>query len=255
MSDNASRFLVDSTQKLYLPPTLQQSSNLQGLFKSGKIAIGTVLSYPSRHVAKTIAITGADWCWLDAEHVAWSPALLVECIQIIIHESAGKMIPVVRVPSKTAFDYMAWCLDAGAGGIIVPHLETAKEMEEVVAACRFPPIGHRSFPPFTFIPGVTDITPNDETIFSLANKHTAIIPQIESKMGSKTRIHLGGERDFRVYAWTRRSSSRHGSVARVHRRRTRVCQSAAEGQRTVEGARHTTSWSRDRQGDGEETPR
>jgi 4-hydroxy-2-oxoheptanedioate aldolase len=33
------------------------------------------------------------------------------------------------------------------------------------------------------IPGVTDITPNDETIFSLANKHTAIIPQIESKIG------------------------------------------------------------------------
>lgn len=47
-----------------------------------------------------------NWLLKDAEHVAWSPALLVECIQIIIHESAGKMIPVVRVPSKTAFDYM-----------------------------------------------------------------------------------------------------------------------------------------------------
>lgn len=89
----------------------------------------------------------------DAEHVAWSPKLLVECIQIIVHESAGKMVPVVRVPSKTAFDYMvrmvpsslialtrlqAWCLDAGAGGIIVPHLEKAEELKEVVAACRFP---------------------------------------------------------------------------------------------------------------------
>ncbi|KAJ7710580.1 Pyruvate/Phosphoenolpyruvate kinase-like domain-containing protein [Mycena rosella] len=147
------------------------------------MAIGTALSYPSRHVAKTIAVTGADWCWVDAEHVAWSQDLLMECIQIIIHESGGKMIPVVRIPSKTAFDYMAWCLDAGAGGIIVPHLETVDEMKAVISACRFPPIGHRSFPPFTYLPGVTDTTPEGESVFSLANKHIALIPQIESRLG------------------------------------------------------------------------
>ncbi|KAJ7715710.1 Pyruvate/Phosphoenolpyruvate kinase-like domain-containing protein, partial [Mycena maculata] len=172
-----------AAQAQYRAPTLQQSGNLQAIFKSGKIVIGTSLSYPSKHVAKTVAVTGADWCWIDAEHVAWSPALLVECIQVIIHESAGKMVPVVRVPSKTSFDYMAWCLDAGAGGIIVPHLETVEEMKEVIAACRFPPIGHRSFPPFTFIPGVTDTTPEGESVFSLANKHVAVIPQIESRVG------------------------------------------------------------------------
>ncbi|KAJ7026156.1 Pyruvate/Phosphoenolpyruvate kinase-like domain-containing protein, partial [Mycena alexandri] len=76
-----------------------------------------------------------------------------------------------------------WCLNAGAGGIIVPHLETVEEMKEVIAACRFSPIGHRSFPPFTFLPGVTDRTPENETVFSLANKYVAIIPQIESRLG------------------------------------------------------------------------
>ncbi|KAJ7209886.1 hypothetical protein C8J57DRAFT_1257360 [Mycena rebaudengoi] len=45
-------------------PTLQQPNNLQGLIKSKKIAIGTGLSYPSVQVAKTIAVTGADWCWI-----------------------------------------------------------------------------------------------------------------------------------------------------------------------------------------------
>ncbi|KAJ7025536.1 Pyruvate/Phosphoenolpyruvate kinase-like domain-containing protein [Mycena alexandri] len=186
MSTPAPRFTLDSAaQATFRAPTLQQASNLQKVFRSGKVVIGNCLSYPSRHVAKTVAVTGADWCWIDAEHVAWSPTELVECIQVIIHESGGKMIPVVRVPSKTAFDYMAWCLDAGAGGIIVPHLETVEEMKEVIAACRFSPIGHRSFPPFTFLPGVTDKTPENETVFSLANKHVAIIPQIESRLGIK----------------------------------------------------------------------
>ncbi|KAJ7768514.1 Pyruvate/Phosphoenolpyruvate kinase-like domain-containing protein, partial [Mycena metata] len=167
----------------YRAPTRQQPNNLQALFRSGKIVISTSLSYPSRHVAKTVAVTGADMCWIDAEHAAWSPTDLVECIQIIVHESGGKMIPVVRVPSKKAFDYMAWCLDAGAGGLILPHLETVEEMKDAVAACYFPPLGNRSFPPFSFIPGVTDTTPANESIFSLANKHISIIPQIESRVG------------------------------------------------------------------------
>jgi len=104
-------------------------------------------------------------------------------IHIIIHESDEKKITVVRDPSKTAFDYMAWSLDAGAGGIIAPHIETAEEVAAVALACRFPPTGHRSFPPFTFLPGVTDTTPEGESIYTLANKHVAIIPQVESRVG------------------------------------------------------------------------
>ncbi|KAF7368875.1 2,4-dihydroxyhept-2-ene-1,7-dioic acid aldolase [Mycena venus] len=188
MSSDApnSKFTVDpSTQASWGAPTRQQPSNMRGLIQSGKVLLGQVLSYPSRQVAKTLAVTGADWIWIDAEHVAWSQKLLVEAIQIITHESGGKMIPIVRVPSKTAFDHMAWALDAGAGGVIVPHIETVEEVAAVAGACRFPPAGHRSFPPFTFLPGVTDITPKGESVYSLANKHVAIIPQVESRVGIK----------------------------------------------------------------------
>ncbi|KAJ7723279.1 Pyruvate/Phosphoenolpyruvate kinase-like domain-containing protein [Mycena maculata] len=178
------KFTADSaTQATWAAPTRQQPSNMRGLINSGKILMGQVLSYPSRQVAKTLAVTGGDWIWIDTEHVAWSQKLLVEAIQIINHESGGRMIPIVRVPSKTAFDYMAWCLDAGAGGIIIPHIETVEEVAAVVGACRFPPAGHRSFPPFTFLPGLTDTTPAGKSIYSLANEHVAIIPQIESRVG------------------------------------------------------------------------
>ncbi|KAJ7083646.1 Pyruvate/Phosphoenolpyruvate kinase-like domain-containing protein [Mycena belliarum] len=186
MSAPAPQFTLDAaTVAQYRAPTLSQPANFQGLLKSGRILMGVALTFPSRHVAKALAMTNADWCWLDTEHTAWNQRLLVECIQIIIHESGGRMVPVVRVPSKTAFDYMAWSLDAGAAGIIIPHMETAEEMKEVVAACRFPPIGHRSYPPWTFLPGVNDKTPEGDTVFTVANRHVAIIPQIESKLGIK----------------------------------------------------------------------
>ncbi|KAJ7621043.1 Pyruvate/Phosphoenolpyruvate kinase-like domain-containing protein [Roridomyces roridus] len=178
------QFTADpATQASWAAPTRQQPSNMRGLIRSGKVLMGQVLSYPSRHVAKTLAAAGGDWIWIDTEHVAWSQKALVEAIQIIIHESGGRMVPIVRVPSKTAFDYMTWCLDAGAGGLIVPHIETVEEVMAVAGACRFPPTGHRSFPPFTFIPGLTDITPEGKTVYTLANEHIAIIPQVESRVG------------------------------------------------------------------------
>jgi len=184
MSSPTFNFVLDaSTQAAYTAPTRQQPANLRGLIRTGKVLMGAVLSYPSRHVAKTLAVTGADWIWIDSEHVAWPLDLLAEVIQIINHESGGRMVPIVRVPSKTAFDYMTYCLDAGAGGIIIPHIETVEEVVAIVSACRFPPVGHRSFPPFSFVAGVTDATPDGETVYSLANKHVSIIPQIESPLG------------------------------------------------------------------------
>jgi hypothetical protein len=64
-ASESSRYTFNSTnQAQHRAPTLQQSGNLQAIFKSGKIVIGTSLSYPSRHVAKSVAVTGADWCWI-----------------------------------------------------------------------------------------------------------------------------------------------------------------------------------------------
>ncbi|KAF7344181.1 2,4-dihydroxyhept-2-ene-1,7-dioic acid aldolase [Mycena venus] len=164
-------------------PTPQQSSNFRGLGKSGQVLYGVMLSMPSVPVAKVIAAVGADFCWIDQEHTPCSPDLLMQLIQTVIHESGGQTIPVVRVPSKTSFEYMVWCLNAGAGGIVVPHVETEAEVEAIVATCRYPPLGHRSVQPFHFIPGVTDTVPEGESLFSIGNKNVAIIPQIESLAG------------------------------------------------------------------------
>ncbi|KAF7354326.1 2,4-dihydroxyhept-2-ene-1,7-dioic acid aldolase [Mycena venus] len=148
-------------------PTPQQSSNFRGLAKCGQVLYGVALSIPSVHVAKVIAVAGADYCWIDQEHTPCGPDLMMQLIQTINHESRGKTIPVVRVPSKTCFEYMAWCLNAGAGG----------------DPCRYPPLGHRSVQPFHFIPGVTDTVPEGESVFTIANKNVAIIPQVESLAG------------------------------------------------------------------------
>lgn len=50
---------------------------------------------------------------------------------------------VVRVP-KLDTQAISAALDAGADGVLVPHVRTRAEAELAVAACRFPPAGLRS---------------------------------------------------------------------------------------------------------------
>ena len=51
--------------------------------------------------------------------------------------------PLVRIPGHD-FDIAARLLDAGALGIICPQVDTAEQAQAMVAACKFPPLGHRS---------------------------------------------------------------------------------------------------------------
>ncbi|KAG6824950.1 hypothetical protein H0H93_001314, partial [Arthromyces matolae] len=92
------------------------------------------------------------------------------------------MIPLVRVPSHT-HEWVTWALDAGAGGIVIPHTETVDQVKASIAAARFPPHGHRSYAPFAVINGVQDSAPEGKSWLDVASEHCAVIPQIESRKG------------------------------------------------------------------------
>lgn len=51
--------------------------------------------------------------------------------------------PIVRVPGHEHY-HATRLLDAGAQGIVVPHVDSSAEAERVVAYCKYPPLGHRS---------------------------------------------------------------------------------------------------------------
>src|SRR5690606_2570018 len=56
---------------------------------------------------------------------------------------AAGVVPLVRVPAADAA-LIARVLDAGAMGIIVPHVSCAREARHAVACAKYPPEGNRS---------------------------------------------------------------------------------------------------------------
>jgi 2-keto-3-deoxy-L-rhamnonate aldolase RhmA len=53
------------------------------------------------------------------------------------------LAPFARVPERE-YGLIGRLLDGGILGIIAPRVETVEEAQEIVTACRFPPLGHRS---------------------------------------------------------------------------------------------------------------
>jgi 2-keto-3-deoxy-L-rhamnonate aldolase RhmA len=119
---------------IYPNHTKQQLAN-------GKIAIGMGIRLARSVDIATIAKTcGYDWLFIDMEHnsmdVDTAAQMSMACLPLGI-------TPIVRVPGKEHY-HATRLLDAGAQGIVVPHVNTVEEAEAAVEYCKYPPVGHRS---------------------------------------------------------------------------------------------------------------
>ena len=105
----------------------------------GEVTYGTLLSFPSTDLVRFFGLVGYDWVFIDAEHDPVSPetvSRLVDACHLV------GITPFVRVPESTPGTILRF-LEAGAVGIIVPHLGNAEDAKAAVAAVRFGPEGQR----------------------------------------------------------------------------------------------------------------
>lgn len=86
---------------------------------------------------------GYDSFTVDLQHSLIDRGCLVPLFQAI---SLGNGAPMVRVSQNDPGE-IAFALDAGAYGVILPTVESAEECGRFVAACLYPPRGIRSWGP------------------------------------------------------------------------------------------------------------
>jgi len=137
-----------------------------------KLARGEVVSSMTVRLIRTMEIAriaktaGFDMLYIDLEH---SPLSIDATGQICLACLDAGVMPAVRVPANTP-EYIGRVLDAGALGIIAPHVRTADEARAVVQAAKFPPNGergniaplphlqYRSFPAVETVSAMNDAT-------------------------------------------------------------------------------------------------
>ena len=101
------------------------------------------LSVPSSYLAEGAGLSGYDCVAVDLQHGMIGFETAVAMLQAI---SATPAVPIVRAPALDAHTIMH-LLDAGAYGVIAPMVSTVDDVRELLSACRYPPVGKRSFGP------------------------------------------------------------------------------------------------------------
>ena len=146
---------------------------LLAAWRDGAQTIGCWLSMANAYSAETLAQLGFDYLCIDLQHGLVDYQDLTYLLPAI---STGKSTPLVRVPWNEPYEIMK-ALDAGAYGVIVPLVNSRADAEQAVAACRYPPVGNRSFGP------IRAALYGGRGYAAEANQHMACIAMIETQEG------------------------------------------------------------------------
>ena len=120
-----------------------RANTLREIWARGEAVVNGWLAIPAGFSAEVMAHQGFDSLTVDMQHGVVDYEAAVTMLQGI---SCTPVIPLARVPWLEPGRIMK-ILDAGAYGIICPMINTRGQAEELVACCKYPPFGYRSFGP------------------------------------------------------------------------------------------------------------
>jgi len=101
--------------------------------------IGSWMQLSDASVAEIMGQSGYDWVAIDLEHGSISVNQLPDIFRAL---ELGGTLPIVRLAEGNPANCKQ-ALDAGAGGIIAPMIESAKQLKIIRDSMRWPPAGSR----------------------------------------------------------------------------------------------------------------
>ena len=106
---------------------------------AGDVSVGTWQQIPNASVSEILGKAGYDWVTVDLEHGSVSMERLPDLFRAI---ELGGCLAIARVAEATPSACKA-ALDAGAGGVIAPSIQSADQVKRLLWSCRWPPAGGR----------------------------------------------------------------------------------------------------------------
>ena len=150
-------------------------NHLKHCLKNGQLGLAIIIKQiQTAEMALAAKTCGYDCIYIDLEHSVISEHSAAQMSLMALYTG---ITPIVRVPSHDAH-YINRILDAGAMGIVAPHIENAEQAMQVVRACRFSPLGERSvagnWPHFSYA------SMQPEVIRQTLNQETLVVVMLES---------------------------------------------------------------------------
>lgn len=143
-------------------------------FAAGRPCIGSWIQTGNPVAAEILAAAGFDWIGIDCEH----SSITVDGMSDLMRAIGDRAVPLVRVQTNAPLDIRR-ALDMGAGGVIVPMIQSGAEARAAVAAAKYPPDGVRGFGYCR----ANEWGERFDDYAASANRDTAVIAMIETAAG------------------------------------------------------------------------
>ena len=122
-------------------PTQIRENHAKRMLKDNQLVLCMgVNQLRTPNIAMIAAACGFDAVYIDLEH---NPTSLETAAGVCVAALGMGITPIARVTSHDPHDATR-ILDCGAQGVMVPHIQNAKEARDIVQACLYAPKGHRS---------------------------------------------------------------------------------------------------------------
>lgn len=103
--------------------------------------LGTFVKTPTTHATELLASLGYDFVIVDAEHAPFDRGDIDMIAMVGRLSGIGTL---VRVAESTPSAILS-CLDVGATGVLIPHVDSPARARELSAACRYRDGGTRGY--------------------------------------------------------------------------------------------------------------
>ncbi len=156
-----------------------KSNRTKDRLNRGETCFGTMLrALNSLDAIPMAAAAGWDYVILDSEHRAFGLQRLSDLCLISKYEPS--LTTLVRVPDKS-YHHVARTLDLGAEGLVLPRVDTRDEVDRIIQAAKYHPLGSRGA-------SISQVATRYRAVparqyLDWANRETLIVIQIESEAG------------------------------------------------------------------------
>lgn len=114
-------------------------SAIRAALRTGEVSLGSWIQFRDGSTAEIMGAAGYDWVAVDMEHGSISVSDLPDIFRAL---ELGGTLPLARLAEGSSREARA-ALDAGAGGVIIPMIESAEQLVALRDITRWPPAGRR----------------------------------------------------------------------------------------------------------------
>jgi 2-keto-3-deoxy-L-rhamnonate aldolase RhmA len=116
-----------------------KQNRMKEKLRAGEPVYGVSVMIPSPQIVEMVGAAGFDWVLLDCEH----GTLTLESVELMAMAAEACGITAIARPVTRSPEHILQVLDRGVMGVQVPHVNTAEDARQVVAAVKYHPLGQR----------------------------------------------------------------------------------------------------------------